>query len=119
MELQAALVAISLYLLPAIVAALRKHPSGWAIFILNLLLGWTVLGWIIALVWSATGAPGAGQQATPMEARRTCPYCAEPILPAAIKCKHCGEALEPAAAPGVGQAGYQAARKAAKLLRGE
>jgi hypothetical protein len=116
-ELQAALVAIALYLLPAIVAAARKHPSGWAIFILNLLLGWTVLGWIIALIWSATGERGAGQQAIAMQARRTCPYCAEPILAAAIKCKHCGEALEPEAAPSAGAAGYQAARKAAKLLR--
>lgn len=25
----------------------------------------------------------------------TCPFCAEEVRSAAIKCKHCGEALEP------------------------
>lgn len=44
-----------LYGLPSVVAGLRRHNSGLAIFMLNMLLGWTVLGWIIALVWSCTG----------------------------------------------------------------
>ena len=26
---------------------------------------------------------------------RPCPYCSEPILKTAIKCKHCGSAVEP------------------------
>ena len=45
-------VSVGLYLLPTIVAYQRKHPNQNAIFLLNLLLGWTVLGWIIALIWS-------------------------------------------------------------------
>jgi hypothetical protein len=47
-----AVLVFGLYLLPAIVAAIRKHQSFGGIFILNLLLGWTVLGWIVALVWA-------------------------------------------------------------------
>ena len=43
-----------LYLLPAINAKSRKHPSTGAIFLLNLFLGWTVIGWLVALIWSAT-----------------------------------------------------------------
>ncbi|MNH21767.1 hypothetical protein D3C79_815930 [compost metagenome] len=43
-----------LYLLPAINAKSRKHPSTAAIFLLNLFLGWTILGWLAALIWSAT-----------------------------------------------------------------
>ncbi|MCF1251929.1 superinfection immunity protein [Pseudomonas sp. NPDC089392] len=43
-----------LYLLPAINAKSRKHPSTGAIFLLNLFLGWTVIGWLAALIWSAT-----------------------------------------------------------------
>jgi hypothetical protein len=40
------------YFLPTIVAWLRYHRQAVAIFVLNLLLGWTVLGWIAALVWA-------------------------------------------------------------------
>jgi hypothetical protein len=39
-----------LYFLPAIVGS-RKRNSG-AIFILNLFLGWTFVGWVVALVWA-------------------------------------------------------------------
>jgi hypothetical protein len=41
-----------LYFLPTIIGA-RKANSA-AIFVLNLLLGWTGLGWIVALVWACT-----------------------------------------------------------------
>jgi hypothetical protein len=44
-----------LYFIPGLVAENRRHSSRGAIIALNLLLGWTVLGWIIALVWSLTG----------------------------------------------------------------
>jgi len=40
-----------IYFFPAIVAGVRSHHSAGAIFVLNLLLGWTVLGWVVALVW--------------------------------------------------------------------
>jgi Superinfection immunity protein len=50
-----AIVAIVLHFLPFIIALLRHHHDTAAIFILNLLLGWTVIGWVIALVWSFTG----------------------------------------------------------------
>jgi hypothetical protein len=39
-------------LIPSIVAFIRKHQSKWVIFVLNILLGWTVVGWIITLVWA-------------------------------------------------------------------
>jgi hypothetical protein len=48
------LIIIALYFLPAIVAAIRHHPNQNAIFIQNLLLGWTIIGWIIALIWANT-----------------------------------------------------------------
>ena len=46
------LVILGIYFLPTIVAG-RHHNSG-AIFLLNLLLGWTFIGWVIALVWACT-----------------------------------------------------------------
>jgi Superinfection immunity protein len=45
---------VALYFLPSIVASSRKHHQTGAIIVLNLLLGWTVLGWILAMVWAAT-----------------------------------------------------------------
>jgi hypothetical protein len=44
----------ALYFLPFIIAERRKHKNKLAILITNLLLGWTVLGWIGALIWSTT-----------------------------------------------------------------
>ena len=40
------------YLLPAILAGIRGHASAWGIFALNLLLGWSGIIWIIALIWA-------------------------------------------------------------------
>lgn len=48
------LISALLYFLPAVIALARGHHDGFAIFLTNLLLGWTVLGWIIALIWSVT-----------------------------------------------------------------
>lgn len=42
------------FFLPAIVAARREHHQSSAIAALNLLLGWTFVGWVVALVWSLT-----------------------------------------------------------------
>jgi hypothetical protein len=45
---------LCLYFIPSINAYGRHHKNAGAITMLNLLLGWTLLGWIAALVWSAT-----------------------------------------------------------------
>ena len=42
------------YFLPAMIAILRKHPQKLAISVLNLVIGWTVIGWVGALIWSLT-----------------------------------------------------------------
>lgn len=41
-----------LYFAPKFVASYRHHPNVDAITMLNLLLGWTVIGWVVALVWA-------------------------------------------------------------------
>ncbi len=40
------------YMLPWAIAAVRGNANAWSVFWVNLLLGWTVIGWIIALVMS-------------------------------------------------------------------
>ena len=42
------------YVLPWIIAAARNHHNTDAIAVLNLLLGWTFIGWAIGLVWALT-----------------------------------------------------------------
>lgn len=44
---------IAAYLIPSIVAGARKHHASNAILIVNLFLGWTFVGWVVALAWSA------------------------------------------------------------------
>ncbi len=47
-------VLLLVYFLPSIVATNRGHHNTEAITVLNLLLGWTFLGWVVALVWALT-----------------------------------------------------------------
>lgn len=38
------------YMLPWMIAALRGKSNHWAVMVLNLFLGVTVIGWVVALV---------------------------------------------------------------------
>jgi ABC-type sugar transport system permease subunit len=40
------------YFLPFAIAFNRKRANTGAIFALNLFLGWSLIGWVLALVWS-------------------------------------------------------------------
>jgi hypothetical protein len=40
------------YFVPTVIAYLRGHHASVPIFWVNLLLGWTVLGWVAVLVWA-------------------------------------------------------------------
>jgi hypothetical protein len=48
------------YWLPTIIAFVRQQPSKWGILALNLLLGWTFLGWVVALVWALSSNSAGG-----------------------------------------------------------
>jgi hypothetical protein len=52
LELLLIVLIFAIYFLPTLIAFLRQHKNSLAIFLLNLLLGWTVLGWVVSLVWS-------------------------------------------------------------------
>jgi branched-subunit amino acid transport protein AzlD len=47
-----AVVAFFVYFLPYDIAKKNQHPQQRAIFTLNLFLGWSLLGWVAALVWN-------------------------------------------------------------------
>lgn len=56
-------IGLLIYFIPSFVAVENKHPNQDAIKVLNLLLGWSILGWVIALVWACSkpNAPAASQ----------------------------------------------------------
>lgn len=108
--------AIAVYLLPSFIAMKLDHPKVGNVLLVNLLLGWTVLGWVLALIWSFTKPPAhspaqrlpviEGQPPSQMAATYAaavapasaataagglvaCPWCAELIQPAAKICRYC------------------------------
>lgn len=51
-ELVLLTIVLGAYFLPWIVSRLRDHPQSEMICFVNLLFGWTVVGWLAALAWS-------------------------------------------------------------------
>ena len=48
-----AVVCCTVYFIPFGFALMRNSNNKLSIFLLNLLLGWTLVGWVFALVWAA------------------------------------------------------------------
>jgi len=58
-----------LYFLPTIITEIRRTEHGVGIFWVNLIFGWTILGWIAAFMWSlAEKASPKGEPARPWSA---------------------------------------------------
>lgn len=49
------LIGCALYFVPTICASSRDVAKSTGIIVLNIFLGWTVVGWVIALVWAVSG----------------------------------------------------------------
>lgn len=107
------------YFLPSFIAFSRGLRNRWAILVVNLLLGATLVGWVVSLVWAIVERPESEfrsdsdnkpardlrfQSETPSREVRVCPECGETILAIAKKCKHCQADLRASAAPEVKEA---------------
>jgi hypothetical protein len=71
------------YFVPAIIAQRRHVADQGGIVILNLLLGWTVIGWLAALGWALAGEEHGAERT------KSCPSCGELAFPSANVCPHC------------------------------
>ncbi|MGO4630356.1 superinfection immunity protein [Streptomyces sp. 2RAF24] len=45
------------YFVPTVVAVVRSVPNRGSVIVINVFLGWTVLGWIVALAMAARSGP--------------------------------------------------------------
>lgn len=53
------LLCLGLYFAPTGIGAYRQKSNSTPIFVVNLFLGWTFLGWVVALTWAVAGKRGA------------------------------------------------------------
>jgi hypothetical protein len=53
---------VIVYLAPTALALSRNHPDALAIAALNILLGWSFIGWVIAIVWALKHIPSTPQR---------------------------------------------------------
>ena len=83
------IILLAVYFLPTLIAYNRKHKSRAGVALLNLLFGWTLLGWIVCFVWACAGEPAPGDT-------KTCPACAEIVKAAANVCRFCGHRFDSA-----------------------
>jgi len=71
---------ILIYFLPWVVSLLNNHPAKVGIFVLNLFLGWTLVFWVIALVWAFTKSQPPQQ----VVVYQNTPPCSNPAQPGSL-----------------------------------
>ncbi len=48
------IISLIIYFVPTVIAIHRGHRNKVAIIVLNIFVGWSFIGWVVALVWSFT-----------------------------------------------------------------
>jgi hypothetical protein len=77
-----------LYFLPAILGRNKADFTG--ILLLNLLLGWTVIGWFAALIWACSSDRVVPMHYVPVSSGRFCSNCGTASPVGARYCGACG-----------------------------
>ena len=82
------LIFTALYFLPSILGRDKRDAMG--IFRVNLFLGWTLIGWVVAFLWAiAADRPVTVAYAT-ASGSRFCSHCGTPAGPVVHYCAPCG-----------------------------
>ncbi|HEX9198388.1 MAG TPA: superinfection immunity protein [Acidobacteriaceae bacterium] len=63
-------IGVALYFLPSMIAGLRRTTHSLWLFAANLFLGWTGIGWLVAVVWAFTGETHAEASAQVIDHER-------------------------------------------------
>jgi hypothetical protein len=58
------MIGVAAYFTPTIFAAIRKVPNFGSVFGVNIFLGWTLIGWVVAFAMAARSATSHVQAAT-------------------------------------------------------
>jgi hypothetical protein len=51
---------VFVYFIPSVIASERCHKNFTPILLLNIFLGFSLIGWVIALVWSTSAQDNGG-----------------------------------------------------------
>ncbi|WP_348550259.1 superinfection immunity protein [Acidithiobacillus sp.] len=103
-------VGVAIYFIPSVIAYSRSARNFLAIFLLNLFLGWSLLGWLGSLIWALLDEKRGSQQgsvvpsapvAAPLPSPPTtattvvayCSRCGQTVAPDDRYCAHCGHGL--------------------------
>ena len=54
-------ITLAIYLLPTWIALSRHKRNTASIAVLNVFLGWTAIGWVVALIWAVAHEPPEGR----------------------------------------------------------
>jgi hypothetical protein len=49
-----------IYFVPTVVGFVRDHPNKFPILALNVFLGWSFIGWVVALIWALSNPSPSG-----------------------------------------------------------
>ncbi len=82
-----------MYFLPTIIG--REKSDAGFIFLVNLLLGWTVVGWIVAFIWAcaADTRPVPVRFVPVASSGRFCSQCGSLSVGGAHYCSACGRVV--------------------------
>jgi ABC-type amino acid transport system permease subunit len=84
---------VGLYFFPAIKAYQEKKGNKQAILVLNIFLGWTLVGWVVALVWAYTKTDAPSAPAVVAISPALCSSCGKYSRGDAAFCAQCGKKL--------------------------
>ena len=87
------LVVAAVYFMPTIVATAKHHHATAGVFWVNLLIGWTVVGWFVAFIWAFSPRRAEPVVAAAPAPGRICLKCGALLQLSDRFCAQCGTVI--------------------------